>query len=95
MKHSSRSHGLLPLLLLLLTMLSVYTTRASRLLSQPKLDARVDDVTLLGDAAETEERYSRELMELEKCVEEDDECLKTRMISEAHLDYIYTQRHRP
>ncbi|KAG1369660.1 phytosulfokine 2 [Cocos nucifera] len=103
MKHSSRSHGLLPLLLLLLllfdTMLSVYTTRASCLPSQPELEAqnaRVDDLTLLGHAADqTEEKYSWELMEREKCEEEDDPCLKRRMISEAHLDYIYTQRQNP
>ncbi|XP_073099708.1 uncharacterized protein [Elaeis guineensis] len=99
MKHSSCSHGLLPLLLLFVAMLSVYTTRASRLPSQPELvrKARADDLTLLGrHAAGTEETYSwDQLMEREKCEEEDDECLKTRMISEAHLDYIYTQRHNP
>lgn len=27
--------------------------------------------------------------------EEDEECYKRRMIEEAHLDYIYTQHHRP
>ncbi|KAL4285084.1 hypothetical protein GQ457_16G008390 [Hibiscus cannabinus] len=31
----------------------------------------------------------------ESCETGDDECLKRRMISEAHLDYIYTQHHKP
>ncbi|EXB37771.1 Putative phytosulfokines 6 [Morus notabilis] len=29
------------------------------------------------------------------CIAEDEECLKRRMIAEAHLDYIYTQHHKP
>ncbi|KAI3988426.1 hypothetical protein MKX01_026240 [Papaver californicum] len=29
----------------------------------------------------------------EECGNGDEECLKRRMIAEAHLDYIYTQRH--
>lgn len=36
-----------------------------------------------------------QLMGLDECKEVDEECLKRRMISEAHLDYIYTQRHKP
>ncbi|CBI30250.3 hypothetical protein VitviT2T_012591 [Vitis vinifera] len=35
------------------------------------------------------------LMGLEKCHENDEECLKRRMVAEAHLDYIYTQHHKP
>ncbi|WCJ34370.1 Phytosulfokines 2 [Euphorbia peplus] len=35
-----------------------------------------------------------QLMGLEECEEVDEECLKRRMISEAHLDYIYTQNHK-
>ncbi|XP_008804394.2 putative phytosulfokines 6 [Phoenix dactylifera] len=92
MKHTSRFHVLLPLLLLVI-ILSVHTTRASRLLQQPepgRQDVRVDDLPLPGDAAEMEEKYSRQ-----ECQEEDEECLKRRMISEAHLDYIYTQHHKP
>ncbi|XP_022756644.1 putative phytosulfokines 6 [Durio zibethinus] len=36
-----------------------------------------------------------QLMGVETCDNGSDECLKKRMISEAHLDYIYTQHHRP
>ncbi|ESR43534.1 putative phytosulfokines 6 [Citrus sinensis] len=31
----------------------------------------------------------------EECSENDEECLKRRMTAEAHLDYIYTQHHKP
>ncbi|XVF46855.1 hypothetical protein PTKIN_Ptkin03bG0061500 [Pterospermum kingtungense] len=36
-----------------------------------------------------------QLMGIETCDTGDDECLKRRIIAEAHLDYIYTQHHRP
>ncbi|KAK9921168.1 hypothetical protein M0R45_029690 [Rubus argutus] len=35
------------------------------------------------------------LMGSEECDEKDEECLKRRMVAEAHLDYIYTQHHKP
>ncbi|KAM2685811.1 hypothetical protein EV2_008772 [Malus domestica] len=35
------------------------------------------------------------LMGSEECDEKDEECLRRRMIAEAHLDYIYTQNHKP
>ncbi|CAN6586948.1 hypothetical protein C1H46_020897 [Malus baccata] len=35
------------------------------------------------------------LMGAEECDENDEECLQRRMIAEAHLDYIYTQNHKP
>ncbi|KAI3886886.1 hypothetical protein MKX03_037196 [Papaver bracteatum] len=41
-----------------------------------------DSINLMG--AEEDE---------EECGNGDEECLKRRMIAEAHLDYIYTQRH--
>ncbi|XP_062172759.1 putative phytosulfokines 6 isoform X2 [Alnus glutinosa] len=38
---------------------------------------------------------SMNLMGLEDCNKGDEECLQRRIISEAHLDYIYTQHHKP
>ncbi|KAG5556648.1 hypothetical protein RHGRI_007055 [Rhododendron griersonianum] len=35
------------------------------------------------------------LMGMEECDEKDEDCIKRRMVAEAHLDYIYTQRHKP
>ncbi|KAJ1419501.1 Phytosulfokine [Sesbania bispinosa] len=36
-----------------------------------------------------------ELMGSEECYEKDEESSSRRMIAEAHLDYIYTQHHKP
>nr|GMD27288.1 putative phytosulfokines 6 [Ipomoea batatas] len=35
------------------------------------------------------------LMGLEKCESRDEECMKRRVVAEAHLDYIYTQHQNP
>ncbi|XP_010520409.1 PREDICTED: putative phytosulfokines 6 [Tarenaya hassleriana] len=34
------------------------------------------------------------LMGMENCEEADEECLRRRMMTDAHLDYIYTQQHK-
>lgn len=39
--------------------------------------------------------YWLQLMGLEECEENDEACLKRRMVAEAHLDYIYTQKNKP
>ncbi|KAG4996311.1 hypothetical protein JHK82_027123 [Glycine max] len=36
-----------------------------------------------------------ELMGSEECYMKDEECISRRMMVEAHLDYIYTQHHKP
>ncbi|CAO2814670.1 unnamed protein product [Amaranthus hypochondriacus] len=36
-----------------------------------------------------------ELMGIEICKNGDEECLKRRIVSEVHLDYIYTQHQNP
>ncbi|XP_071711334.1 uncharacterized protein [Rutidosis leptorrhynchoides] len=36
-----------------------------------------------------------ELMGTEECKNVDEECVKRRVLADAHLDYIYTQRHKP
>ncbi|XP_047165141.1 putative phytosulfokines 6 [Vigna umbellata] len=36
-----------------------------------------------------------QLMGSEECFENDEGCNSRRMMVEAHLDYIYTQRHKP
>ncbi|KAJ6821075.1 putative phytosulfokines 6 [Iris pallida] len=42
-----------------------------------------------------EEEAAWNLMGMEQCNDGDEECLKRRLMSEAHLDYIYTQKHKP
>ncbi|KAL4303952.1 hypothetical protein GQ457_10G008400 [Hibiscus cannabinus] len=45
----------------------------------------------------TDIELMNQLMGMEACDAGDDACLKRRMMSEAHLDYIYTQgqQHKP
>ncbi|KAJ4705136.1 putative Phytosulfokine 3 [Melia azedarach] len=50
--------------------------------------------------ASTLEEIKEDFMNLmgsdsEGCEEQGEECLKRRMIADAHLDYIYTQHHKP
>ncbi|KAE9619620.1 hypothetical protein Lal_00038059 [Lupinus albus] len=39
--------------------------------------------------------HMEELIDSKKCNEKDEECFIRRMIAEAHLDYIYTEHHKP
>ncbi|CAH2074276.1 unnamed protein product [Thlaspi arvense] len=48
--------------------------------------------TQADKASEVAQELSH-LMGEEKCEESDEECMKRRMITESHLDYIYTQSH--
>ncbi|XP_010490862.1 PREDICTED: phytosulfokines 5-like isoform X2 [Camelina sativa] len=48
--------------------------------------------TQADKASEMAQELSQ-LMGEEKCEERDEECTKRRMITESHLDYIYTQSH--
>ncbi|KAI3688127.1 hypothetical protein L1987_81835 [Smallanthus sonchifolius] len=36
-----------------------------------------------------------DVMGFEDCGSGDEECLKRRVLADAHLDYIYTQHHKP
>ncbi|CAI9105550.1 OLC1v1004491C2 [Oldenlandia corymbosa var. corymbosa] len=36
-----------------------------------------------------------DLMGLERCENGDKECFERRVLAEVHLDYIYTQNHKP
>ncbi|KAL7198319.1 hypothetical protein ACSBR2_020759 [Camellia fascicularis] len=57
---------------------------------------KLNEITTLGSLVEMEENDSlNELMRLEDCHNGDEECVKRRMVAEAHLDYIYTQHHKP
>ncbi|KAL1345556.1 hypothetical protein HN51_019280 [Arachis hypogaea] len=38
---------------------------------------------------------SKQLLGVEECNSGDEECLMRRMTLEAHIDYIYTQHHKP
>ncbi|XP_073007979.1 phytosulfokines 5-like isoform X2 [Typha latifolia] len=75
-------------LLFLLVILAFHAARASRSLAPPQLeDAKV------GREGKVAVDDTWNLMGLEECEDGDEECAKRRVISEAHLDYIYTQNH--
>ncbi|KAK6926662.1 Phytosulfokine [Dillenia turbinata] len=56
-------------------------------------EARLDEILSLPKIDEMDS--SDYLMGKEDCGKGDEECIKRRIISEAHLDYIYTQHDRP
>lgn len=68
---------------------------SARLLS-PKEGAEEIEGTkaLAGPFTEMKEDLST-LMGSAECDGRDEDCLKRRMIAEAHLDYIYTQHNKP
>ncbi|KAA3455492.1 Phytosulfokine [Gossypium australe] len=54
-----------------------------------------EEVELTQTADMEDNELMNQLLGVEPCDAGDDECLKRRIISEAHLDYIYTQHHKP
>ncbi|KAJ7947938.1 Phytosulfokine [Quillaja saponaria] len=64
-------------------------------IKQGQEEVKLDEVMVGDSIAEFEGSESMNLLGMEDCNNGDEECLKGRMISEAHLDYIYTQYHKP
>ncbi|XP_078154701.1 uncharacterized protein LOC144550572 isoform X2 [Carex rostrata] len=91
MKHS----GLLCLLLLL----SLHSVSAARLFISTEPEAglsgidKANALSKKGDHEGNTEDNPWQLMGMEECKNGDEECEKRRLLSEAHLDYIYTQGH--
>ncbi|CAM8916908.1 hypothetical protein QQ045_032247 [Rhodiola kirilowii] len=54
-----------------------------------------EDQYKAGTVEEDDDLDFEHLMGAEECVEGDEFCIKRRMTAEAHLDYIYTQQHKP
>ncbi|KAL4353619.1 hypothetical protein GQ457_06G009830 [Hibiscus cannabinus] len=67
---------------------------AYRLVPHKQGEKEVKDKETIPPAlvTDTKEDISN-LMGSEDCNEKDEECVRRRMIAEAHLDYIYTQHH--
>ncbi|GMI97239.1 PHYTOSULFOKINE 3 PRECURSOR [Hibiscus trionum] len=80
-------------LLLLFLVLLISSSHVSARLIADKQGKEEVELTQITDMEETE--VMNQLFGAEACETGDDECLKRRMISEAHLDYIYTQHHKP
>ncbi|KAI7984559.1 putative phytosulfokines 6 [Camellia lanceoleosa] len=63
---------------------------------QGEKETKLNEITTGGSLVEVEENDSlNQLMGVEECQNRDEDCLKRRMVAEAHLDYIYTQHHKP
>ncbi|KAG6523651.1 putative phytosulfokines 6 [Zingiber officinale] len=72
------------------------TTTASRFLWPPSPGLEATELQQVKHAGELDEEDSNweNLIEMEKCEDGNEECLKRRvLLYEAHLDYIYTQHH--
>ncbi|MQL79361.1 hypothetical protein Taro_011819 [Colocasia esculenta] len=105
MRFFFRCHG--PFIIILLFVAICTAARASRLLSLPsteqgrkytgKVEATITGVlSQVGLPEGIEEEDAWNLMNLEDCGNADNkECSSRRMLTDAHLDYIYTQRHKP
>uniref|UniRef100_A0A6N2LFG4 Phytosulfokine n=1 Tax=Salix viminalis TaxID=40686 RepID=A0A6N2LFG4_SALVM len=81
------------LLLILLVLVHSSKLSARFLLSkQGQEEVNLDEITSEG----TEDGgLMNQLMGLELCDGVDEECSRRRIIAEAHMDYIYTQHHKP
>lgn len=92
MKLNFHSHALVLLLLFI-----IYTSATSGRLMAPKQgEEKLKEISTQVFIVETEgSEMTNELMGMEDCGNGDEECLKRRILSEAHLDYIYTQHHKP
>ena len=81
-----------------LIVLSHSLTSSARLLPVPLKDnqiAKANEITQPISSMNMEDDDLSNLMGMEECDEKDEDCIKRRMVAEAHLDYIYTQRHKP
>ncbi|XP_061958357.1 putative phytosulfokines 6 [Populus nigra] len=81
--------------LLLILLVLVYSSKLSArflLSKQGQEEVNVDGITSEGTE---DSELMNQLTGLELCDGGDDECLTRRIIAEAHLDYIYTQNHKP
>ncbi|KAI3706458.1 hypothetical protein L6452_24219 [Arctium lappa] len=98
MKHSFR--GGVPLIIFLSLIAFTQTSSARFFNTKPpgestvKLDESINNSE--GSLVDLQTiNYFNEMMGMEDCESRDEECLKRRVLAEAHLDYIYTQHHRP
>ncbi|XP_076922064.1 putative phytosulfokines 6 [Bidens hawaiensis] len=90
MKHSFRCS--VPFIFLL-SLIAFSHTSARFLHTKPD-----EHMVKLDESINTSLLDFNEVMGLEECEnngDEDEECLKRRVLADAHLDYIYTQHHKP
>ncbi|XP_043711057.1 putative phytosulfokines 6 isoform X2 [Telopea speciosissima] len=93
MRQSSSPH--LHLFLFLFLIFS-YSTVAARLLTAKQEKVKAVKIVQSGPlrTEEMDDSWNK-VIRMGDCGNGDEECLKRRMVAEAHLDYIYTQNHKP
>ncbi|OMO58349.1 Phytosulfokine [Corchorus capsularis] len=89
MKQSFLSGALLLFFLILISSSHL----SARFIANKQGKEEVVELSQITDMEDTE--LMNQLMGVEACKSGDEECLKRREISEVHLDYIYTQQHKP
>ncbi|PSS03153.1 Phytosulfokine-beta like [Actinidia chinensis var. chinensis] len=95
MKQNLNSFALLFFLLFLIT--TSQPLAHSLASKQGEEELKLNEITTEVSLVEKQETdSSNTLMGLvEDCQSGGEECLDRRMVAEAHLDYIYTQHHKP
>ncbi|KNA09643.1 hypothetical protein SOVF_151690 [Spinacia oleracea] len=84
------------LLIVILLCLVAFPTTSARLLVHKPADDQNHQISNAVPIPKSQDKDSiDELMGLEICGNGDEECLKRRLVSEVHLDYIYTQHQNP
>ncbi|XP_047968190.1 putative phytosulfokines 6 [Salvia hispanica] len=78
----------LALLLILVFLVTISHTSSRKLSSNQEIKI---NKSVTGNG-ETESFHN--LMGMEECGNEDEECLNRRILADAHLDYIYTQNQK-
>ncbi|EOA12281.1 hypothetical protein CARUB_v10018708mg [Capsella rubella] len=80
-------------LCLVLCVLFLILSTSSSAIRRGKEDPELMNPLVSATSVEEEDSVNK-LMGMDDCGEGDEECLKRRMMTEAHLDYIYTQHHK-
>ncbi|XP_040991088.1 putative phytosulfokines 6 isoform X2 [Juglans microcarpa x Juglans regia] len=95
MKRSLHFNALLLFLLILISISKISARSIATQKGQEKV--KLNEISTSGgpDLVKLESSESMNLMGVEDCNEGDEECFQRRIVSEAHLDYIYTQHHKP
>ncbi|KAG2670834.1 hypothetical protein I3843_14G104300 [Carya illinoinensis] len=95
MKQNLHSNALLLFLLFVIS----YSEISARSIPvrQEQEKVKLNEITPGGSLVELDQgsESMNELMGMEDCNKGDEECLQRRIFTEVHLDYIYTQHHKP
>ncbi|GAV61801.1 PSK domain-containing protein [Cephalotus follicularis] len=96
-KGETMKQSLLASALLLLILLLISSKISARFITtkQGKKEVKFNKIANEKSLLEKDSSEFINLLGLELCDDGDDECFNRRILSEAHLDYIYTQHHKP